>query len=245
MDFWNLLFNVDGEGNRLVCVAGKQQGGDDGNFVTLEGDRVVFIGGPGQGSGGSSQERREVHPRWVKSLAREDAVRYLGLARKWEPGTRREFAEGIIQNAYGIDSSQLLVLLEEDSEGIPTELYGAALIDPDSEDQDFLVLSYMTTKQPGLGRSMMNLILQGAYDQGKGIKWTSTPDSAGFYKALGFGDMTLPERPSRYVVSRDEISAWIAGQKADLALLEPQDGIFAATDEWLEGEVRGSIQHSL
>jgi hypothetical protein len=209
--------------------------------VTLEGDRVVFIGGPGQGSGGTSQERLEIHPQWVSKLPREDAVRYLDLARKWDPGTRREFAEGIIQNAYGIDSSQLLVLLEEDSTGSPIELYGAALIDPDSENQDFLVLSYMTTKQRGLGRSMMNLVLQGAYDQGKGIKWTSTPDSAGFYKALGFGDMALPDRPSRYVVSREEIAEWVAGQKMDLALLEPEDGVFAVDEALTEREIADGL----
>ena len=45
MDLYNLIFNCDGEGNRLIVDDGEKR------FVTMEDGQVVYIEGPGQGSG--------------------------------------------------------------------------------------------------------------------------------------------------------------------------------------------------
>lgn len=269
MDFWNLIFNCDSQGNRLITAEGEKR------FVTLEDGRVIFVEGPGQGLGVPQREGwtitqsrftptgagrvefgeeivaapasetgsgifagdRELTPRWVEDLSHENAAALSDIVTTtWGlEGERRGVAIAAIETARDYPSARLLALFDEGDEGGVRDVYGVAAVSHSRAlSPEYNTLDFMATKEAGYGRTMMQMVMQKAYEEGRGLKWTSIPRAKGFYEALGFAPFEL--RGHNYRVGPQHVTGWLEGQKANTALLEPADGVFAINPALWESE---------
>ena len=179
---------------------------------------------------------RELQPYWLPELNRTEADNLLdALEVSWEPGLRRGTAAAAVEDAYKY-SHRLLLFLDQNELGEMRDIYAVASV-RDLINPDYNELKFMATKQSGLGRVMMQMIMEDAHNQGRGLSWVSIPEAVKFYEALGFGGMTQAGRPFRYVVNKNRTAEWVEGQKTNLALLEPRSGVFAvATEDWFKEE---------
>jgi hypothetical protein len=179
---------------------------------------------------------RELRAYWSSELPMKD-YRDLGYAVEatWEPGERRNVARAAITSAYTYPGqNELLALLDENENGEIRDTFGFASVRRrTNRDNGYDELEFLATKQRGLGKAMMRMIMQRAYDSGRGVSWVSLPEAQGFYDAIGFaGFIPFPGRPFFYVVPANAVAEWVLGQKMDPALLEPESGVFVVPLEF-------------
>jgi GNAT superfamily N-acetyltransferase len=199
------------------------------DFVTLEDGRVIFISGPGAGSGTSAGDASvEV----VSGLSESQEKALREEVESWE-GTRKAFANTAISGCawFGLD----LVLLREGEElkgiasgTIPKRKRNILTreLEPWRE-YELLALHHMATKERGYGKRMMQYLAEIAIENGNAaLAWNATGGSLPFYEAIGF----TPDAGKAFRISAEELRNWLQG-KQNVAELEPEDGIFTVPFE--------------